>query len=317
MEKYLRQTLDSLVCDEMDSLDIIIVNDGSTDGSLTIAEEWASKYPKSVTIIDKENGGHGSAWNVGMAKACGNYLAFLDSDDWVYDISGYLQRLASADADLVFNDCIAFHEINNSSTVEKLNSFLPGIRVADNDILPLMENHCRIMNFHYCIYRTVMLQQYAPLFHEGTSYDDLILFTIPLFSAKTYEYSGCSFYVYRIGRKEQSMSSSVIKRKISQQAAERKYAIESAKRWMEENNSPAKNDSLNKILAFICSTYYSYIVKLERKRRNDELREWTNYIEKTFSNPASLFEYWAFRNLPVPLFLLSLKFYHLFRRVLI
>lgn len=82
VEDYLRQCLDSLCNQTLKNIEIIIVNDGSTDDSLSIVNEYAI-YDHRVVVINKENGGLSSARNVGLKMATGDYIAFLDSDDWV------------------------------------------------------------------------------------------------------------------------------------------------------------------------------------------------------------------------------------------
>lgn len=81
VEKYLAKCLDSVLIASEIPYELILVNDGSTDGSAAILEEYRARFPELVTVITKENGGLGSARNVGLAKAAGEYLYFLDSDD--------------------------------------------------------------------------------------------------------------------------------------------------------------------------------------------------------------------------------------------
>lgn len=83
VEKYLRQCLDSLVDQNFDSYEVIVVNDGSSDNSQSIIELYSKKYPNIIRSYLKENGGLGSARNFGLEKARGEYIAFVDSDDWV------------------------------------------------------------------------------------------------------------------------------------------------------------------------------------------------------------------------------------------
>ena len=81
VEKYLSKCLDSVIYPDIADYEIIVVNDGSTDSSPEIAENYARRYPQLIKLINKENGGLGSARNAGIAHAQGEFLVFLDSDD--------------------------------------------------------------------------------------------------------------------------------------------------------------------------------------------------------------------------------------------
>lgn len=83
VEKYIKKCLNSLVNQTLQEIQIIFVNDGSTDESGNIAKEYASKYPNKIIYLEKENGGLSDARNFGMRYAEGEYIAFLDSDDYV------------------------------------------------------------------------------------------------------------------------------------------------------------------------------------------------------------------------------------------
>ena len=81
MEKYLRQCLDSVAGQTLKDLEIICVNDGSTDGSMAIMDEYAAKDSRFI-IIDKPNGGYGHSMNCGFDKATGEYIGIVESDDY-------------------------------------------------------------------------------------------------------------------------------------------------------------------------------------------------------------------------------------------
>lgn len=81
-EQYLEKCLNSLVCQTLSEIEIIVVNDGSKDNSQKIIDEFQSKYPCIKSFI-KENGGLSDARNYGLSKAQGEYVAFVDSDDYV------------------------------------------------------------------------------------------------------------------------------------------------------------------------------------------------------------------------------------------
>lgn len=101
----LSETLNSLTVDEhlMNYMDIIIVNDGSVDCTLQIAEEYRNKHPQSVRVINKKNEGFGSTINYGIMKATGKYFMLLDGDDWfnTAELQSFLSMLKSCDADII------------------------------------------------------------------------------------------------------------------------------------------------------------------------------------------------------------------------
>ena len=82
-EKYLKSCLESIINQTYSNLEIIVVNDGSTDSTLDILNEYASKDSR-IIVLNKENGGVSAARNTGIRKSTGEYIAFVDSDDWIH-----------------------------------------------------------------------------------------------------------------------------------------------------------------------------------------------------------------------------------------
>ena len=82
-EKYLAQCVESLLAQDYSNKEIILVDDGSKDAGGRMCDEYAGKYPDEIRVIHKENGGLVSAWTCGMRASEGEYLCFVDSDDWV------------------------------------------------------------------------------------------------------------------------------------------------------------------------------------------------------------------------------------------
>lgn len=83
VEQYLERTIESVLAQTLSEKEIILVDDGSTDGSHRICDRYAEEYPGLIRVIHKENEGLGPARNTGIQAACGEYIAFLDSDDTV------------------------------------------------------------------------------------------------------------------------------------------------------------------------------------------------------------------------------------------
>ncbi|MBC2871085.1 glycosyltransferase [Acetanaerobacterium sp. MSJ-12] len=100
-EKTVGYSIESVLAQKWDDIEIIVVDDGSSDGSLTICKEYEKKDTR-IKVIHQENGGPGAARNTGLQNAKGDYIAFVDADDYIenemYDI--LLEKLCSTDADV-------------------------------------------------------------------------------------------------------------------------------------------------------------------------------------------------------------------------
>ena len=132
-EKHLRECLDCVVNQTLRDIEIICVDDGSSDSSAEIVEEYAAKDPR-VTLIRQQNGGAGAARNNGLRHAKGRYLSFLDSDDFFEKdmLEKALARLQRDQADFVVFGCDhyledqkKFHKIGYSLHEQMLPPFLP------------------------------------------------------------------------------------------------------------------------------------------------------------------------------------------------
>lgn len=109
-EKYLRQCLDSIVGQTLEDYEVIIINDGSKDSSGDIIEFYVNQYPQLVRALTVENGGQGRARNIGIGMARGDYLGFVDSDDWVEPdmFEAMYTAAAEAGADMAVCDALRF-----------------------------------------------------------------------------------------------------------------------------------------------------------------------------------------------------------------
>lgn len=121
VKEFLPECLDSILIQTYSNFELIVVDDGSTDGSSAICDEYSSKDPR-ITVIHKENGGLSEARNLGISKAKGSYICLVDSDDIVAPV--YLQvlydTLKSSEADIVACNYVTF--INKSSIPKDISS---------------------------------------------------------------------------------------------------------------------------------------------------------------------------------------------------
>ena len=118
VEKYIEKCLESLVNQTLEDIEIIIVNDGSKDNSKEIVKQYLEKYPEKMVYLEKENGGLSDARNFAIPYAKGEYVAFLDSDDYV-ELNMYedMYKIAkNEDSDMV--ECDFIWEYPNKSKID-------------------------------------------------------------------------------------------------------------------------------------------------------------------------------------------------------
>lgn len=206
---YLDKCLSSLVSDEvMDKLDVIVVNDGSTDGSESICESYIERYPDSFSLINKENGGHGSAINAGSVAARGRYMKVLDADDWFLNESlpGFVAALAEATADVVLT---CHHTIDISTGEVKNWRCFPeefGREYTMEEVMADWKTFDRSLTFHGITYRTQFYREHGVKLAEKVFYEDHEYATYPCCVAGTILPLELFVYEYRIGDVSQSVS---------------------------------------------------------------------------------------------------------------
>ena len=106
VEPYLAKCLDSILAQDVPDMEILVVDDGSPDQCYAIMEDYAQRYPAQVRIFRKPNGGLSDARNFGLARAEGDYIAFVDSDDYLAPgmYRAMLDKAASRNFDMVVCD---------------------------------------------------------------------------------------------------------------------------------------------------------------------------------------------------------------------
>ena len=205
MQEYLSRCVDSLTT-AIDKLDIIIVNDGSTDDTIKIANKYQKKYPKSITVVNKGNAGHGSAINAGVALAKGNFLRVLDADDWFdnKDLPEYLENLAKTSADLVVTE-YSRNSLKESERVS-FTEFKPATILELDELLKLpAKEQVAFAAIHSITVRTKKYQKATPLL-EKTFYEDQEFVAKALLVSENFVFYPLNIYQYFIARAGQSIS---------------------------------------------------------------------------------------------------------------
>ncbi len=201
MEEYLSRCVDSMLVDEvLDQLEIIIVNDGSKDGTLAIANDYKQRYPQSVVVIDKPNGHYGSCINASLKVATGKYFRIVDADDWVDSqaLAQLVKKLNDLDVDCV---CTKYA----TRWIDGMD--VQPLDVPFNEILDLNQYVLPIPNLrmHGLIYSTNLLRNIDYVQTEGICYTDTEYLYIPLSCAQNIFFMDIVLYQYYVARDGQSM----------------------------------------------------------------------------------------------------------------
>ncbi len=228
---YMQKCIESLLPAGRD-VEIIIVNDGSTDGTAAIADAYAERYPNIVRVIHKENGGHGSGVNAGLENAKGLYFKVVDSDDWV-DLHSLRRLLGTVkyrhergqDVDLYLSNYVYEHVDDGVSySVGYKNVFPKNRQFSWCDVGQFRTS--QFLTMHAMTYRTELLRECGLRLPEHTFYVDNIFIMHPLPYVDSMFYINIDFYRYFIGRADQSVNEAVIMKRINQQERVARILIE-------------------------------------------------------------------------------------------
>lgn len=280
VEQYLDKLVDTVVAAEgSERIELLIVNDGSTDGTLAKAEEYKTKYPEIVKVIDKPNGGHGSTINAGMKNATGKYFRALDGDDWVDsgELSKLLKVLDEVDDDLILNN---FYYAYESGRIEKeiIKGLDEGVSYKFSDVASTIGR----MKYHSVVYKTEFLQKNNIHLDEHCFYVDTeyLLFTIP--KVDTVRFYGFFVYCYRLGLTGQSVSVASRVKHVddSEKVAKRLFAF--YKRCADELDD-SKRDYLENAVAIHSIWHLGTLVYMDSSKENKKrLMVFDNYLKTHF-----------------------------------
>ena len=231
MEKYLRRCLDSLLVNDENFalLEVLIINDGSSDASSAIGHSYESGYPGTFRVIDKENGNYGSCINRGLKEARGKYVRILDADDYYH--TGHLNQLVSmlkdADVDLVLSDMVSVYASGNK--IRHSFGFDPDV-IYDTKLLG-QDEFMNKMEMHHITYRKTVLDSVGYRQTEGISYTDQEWTFYPMPGVRTIDYFPEIIYEYMLDREGQTMDMAVELKRVGQKMIIARRMIDYLKEW--------------------------------------------------------------------------------------
>lgn len=182
VEKYIDECLSSIINQTLKEIEIIVVNDGSPDNSQKIIDKYVKKYPEKVKSFIKENGGQGSARNLGLEHAKGEYISFVDSDDWLdlNALENMYNKAKEDDSDIVICDMSDLYADGTKKyfNCTKYNSVYEVTSSASNKI------------FKKAILKDVKFL--SRLWYEDFNFTTKILLTNPKISTISKDYYKCN-----------------------------------------------------------------------------------------------------------------------------
>jgi len=267
-------------------LEILIVDDGSTDATPQKADEWHERYPETIYVIHQENGGHGAAVNRGLQEARGRYFKVVDSDDWLDEASmrPIMRYLVSQSelkdaTDLVIGNYVYEKVYEGTRAVMDYRNVFPveGEFTWD-DIKRFKSSQYLLM--HSVIYRTELLRDVELVLPEHCFYVDNIFVYVPLPAVYSIRYFDVDMYRYFIGREGQSVNEETMMRRIDQQLRITRFMIDAVdlnedvvqkklRRYMENYLS---------MMMCICSVFLRMIHTPESEQKRHDI--WAYLKEK-------------------------------------
>lgn len=220
VEKFLRQCLDSVVSQTLKNIEVIIVDDGSDDNSANIADEYAQNFGH-FSCIHKTNGGLASARSCGMKVASGEYIAFLDSDDWVDDF--IYDTLYSIAVENNKPDIIVYRSYNESESYYIPRTGYYNRNDIEKELLPYLmpyfddDGKPHYLRFSNCmkVYKRSFLIESGVFYHEGILIMEDVLFSFDCIDrAQSYYY--CNKEMYHVTVNPNSLSRSHYSKNMTQ-----------------------------------------------------------------------------------------------------
>ncbi len=256
-EKYLDRCLLSLLYDEsiLDQLEIIIVNDGSKDNSLAIARRYKNKFPNTIKVIDKINGGHGSTINTALGIATGKYFRVVDSDDWVniIDFPKLFKDLEKYEVDIILTNytrelvyegsCVEFRYNDKIQYEKKYNLSDFDFQLFNDDYFFMSTSNIK----------TETLRKADFKLDEKTFYVDMEYVIFPIKEISSFVYLDYDIYRYFIGRGDQSIS---VQSMVKNRKDHEKVLLKLLHFYKDSKLSKNKHDYVKKILVLMLNSHY-------------------------------------------------------------
>ncbi len=281
VEKFIKNTLESLLIDDMDDLEILVQDDDGTDSTSEIVKQYEIKYQGIVKLVHKENGGYGSTINSSIQLAQGKYFKQLDGDDWYEkeNFEKFLKLLRTIDSDVVYTPYILYNV--NKDTYE-ITDYLDENINGQFDIDEILMKAKRYANMYTLAYKTQILKENNIKLLEKCLYTDTEYAMYPIVYCNTMYVTHIPLYVYRIGRGEQSVSVENRIKHYNEHIKVTKRNVEFFKK-IKDSYSPSKIEYTKKYVSYMtANSIGSFLIILTANKENlNKIKEFDKYLKDT------------------------------------
>ena len=321
----IRRCLDSML--GLDPrLEVLVINDGSTDNTAEIVEGYRQRYPEQLQLLTKPNGGHGSGINMAIDHASGRYFKVVDADDWIVsdNLAGLLDTLEKSEADAV----ITGYETVNEGTGKRI-TYAADCRYAGQEIdveqlLEVYDDIPSCCSFHGLFYRTGMYRGAGIRMSEGIFYEDHEYATVPFAAVERILILPILFYEYLLGSASQSVAfPNQVKR-----IGHIEQVVRDILQFRQERGplSPARDDYFLRKLAVVVVSYFAValIKNPDKKQGQQQADGFRRYLEEAepellrrISKKYKMLVLFRRLHLPAELYqgILDTKLYQRFRKL--
>ena len=281
VEQYIEKTVESLTenTKQLSALEIIIVNDGSKDDTSKIAHALQQKYPESIQVIDKENGGYGSTINASLKVARGKYYKLLDGDDWFdpQSINDFINYLTLADADLVISPYFEVRDrnilIDNHSEIKEETAQIDSLNIKN-----------QFFAMHELAVKTQVLRQINEEIAENCFYTDAEYVFYCVSAAETISRFRNPVYCYRLGIDGQSVSIAGIRKHYKDHPVVADRMLSCYQKHLEHGDKTKKEILELCLNNIVYHTFQAYMLLEDPMQHKHELIEFDKSIRERYGD---------------------------------
>lgn len=278
VEQYIEKCVDSILRQNYKNIEIILVDDGSTDLSGEICDAYGKKDTR-VKVIHKSNGGLSSARNAGLKIASGEYISYVDSDDYVEE--SFIQELLSlcVDNNRAFS-CISFREFSEECESVMRENAKP-IVYNEEEFIKKIVSDDSANKITYCVWSKLFRRDIIEglIFPEGKTYEDILYTTTAVVNARGCVFKDIALYNYRI--REGSISKSKYAEGFDTRLLTDRLGLQI------EQLTYIKQNLTKSLASFVKFKYYEELLNILRSNKSEKWKiELQNALEE-FRMPVS------------------------------